>query len=372
MLQFPEPSQLKKMFGSKTAKLVRGNERMKNLLYLVCFFSLIIVSASATKAQDAVVETVLDGLNNPSGVAIQPETGHVFVADSGNLRVIRVVDGKAENVITDFPRDVYGKGPFYDIGPLGLLFLDKDTLMVGGGGLPDGEEMLRVFKLPGVGEKPIKADQLHGEAKVLSPTDLAPGEGNFYAMVKGSKGVYVTCNGDDRKGWVALATLDEDLKLQDFKRSIATKRAIGVDAPVAITISPERFLVVGQMGEINVAGDSQLTFYSEETKSHENFKLELHDITALAYSPIRKRLFCTDFNWGDTDNGGLYKIVRARNKNGCIAKQIVPLKKPTALAFNSDGDLYITLAGTTSEGTKEPDGQLVMIRRLDVAPRKVE
>jgi len=166
-----------------------------------------------------------------------------------------------------------------------------------------------------------------------------------------------------------MATLEEDYKLKEFSRSIATKEAIGVDAPVAITISPERHIVVGQMGEINKASDSQLTFYSEDKKKLDNFQLGLNDITALAYSPIRKRLYCTDFNWLDTDNGGLYKIVKARNKNGCATKRIVTLKKPTALAFNSDGDAYITLAGTTSEGTKEPDGQLVVIRKLDVAPR---
>ena len=66
------------------------------------------------------VTTVVDGLDNPAGIAIQPETGHVFVSDSGASRIIRVVDGKAQAVITDFPVDVYGKGPMYNIGPLGL------------------------------------------------------------------------------------------------------------------------------------------------------------------------------------------------------------------------------------------------------------
>ena len=336
---------------------------------LVCFLAVITI-VTTTLAQDAIVEVVLDGLNNPSGVAIQPETGHVFVADSGALRVIRVVDGEAKDVITDFPRDIYGKGPFYDIGPLGLLFLDKDTLVVGGGGLPDGEEMLRVFKVPAAGEDPIKADQLHGNAKVLGVSDDVPGEGNFYAMAKGTKGVYVTCNGDDEKGWVSLATLEEDNQLKDFNRSIATKEAIGVDAPVAITISPDNHIVVGQMGETSEDPDSQLTFYNEDRQKLDNFELRIRDITALAYSPIRARLYCTDFNWADTDNGGLYKIVKANNRMGCKSKLIVNLKKPTALVFNKDGDAYITLAGTTSEGTKQPDGQLVVIRKLDVEPQK--
>jgi hypothetical protein len=93
-------------------------------------------------------EVIAKGLNNPCGVAIQPETGIVFVADSGNQRVVRVEDGELVEAITDFPQDVYGKGPKVNIGPLGLAFLSKSTLLVGGGGLPDGEELLRVFELP--------------------------------------------------------------------------------------------------------------------------------------------------------------------------------------------------------------------------------
>lgn len=36
------------------------------------------------------VSTVVDGLDNPAGIAIQPETGDIFVSDSGASRVIRV------------------------------------------------------------------------------------------------------------------------------------------------------------------------------------------------------------------------------------------------------------------------------------------
>jgi len=345
---------------------------MKRNFATTCLVVACTLLASIAYAQEAAVETVVEGLNNPSGVAVQPETGHVFVADSGALRVIRVVDGKAEPVITDFPKDVYGKGPKYDVGPLGLLFLDKDTLVVGGGGLPDGEEMVRVYKIPAAGEEPIKADAMHGDAKMLPASEdgKVPGEGNFYALAKGAKGVYVTCNGDDTKGWVSLVTLDEENKIKDYKRSIATKEAIKVDAPVAITKSPEGYLVVGQMGEISVAGDSQLTFYNEEGKKLDNFGLGLHDITGLAYSPKRGRLFCTDFNWLDTDKGGVYKIVKSEDDAGCKTKTIAILKKPTALAFNPDGDLFVTLAGNTSEGSEKPDGKLVKIKDLDVDPKE--
>jgi hypothetical protein len=103
-----------------------------------------------------------------------------------------------------------------------------------------------------------------------------------------------------------------------------------------------------------------------------NFKTGMHDITGLAYGPKHGRLFATDFNWSETDNGGLYKIVATDDANGCKSVEIAKLKKPTALAFTPDGDLYITLAGDTSEGAEKPDGKLVMIKGLDVDPKKAE
>ncbi len=348
-------------------------EKMKKLLCiagLVAMVSMCALPTSTAAQDDIVVETVVEGLNNPSGVAIQPETGHVFVADSGALRVVRIVDGKVEPVIVEFSKDAYGKGPIYDIGPLGLLFLDKDTLVVGGGGEPDGEEMIRVYKVPAVGEDPINAEKTEGEPKKLPAVGDIVGEGNFYGLAEGTKGVYVTCNGDDVKGWVSLATI-KDGKIDTFERRIATKEATKVDAPVAITMSPEGHIAVGQMGEINEAADSLLTFYNEDGKLLDNFKTGLNDITGLAYGPNNGRLFATDFNWLDTDNGGLYKIIAIKDDyENCTAKELVKLKKPTALAFHPDGDLYITLAGNTSEGSEKPDGKLVMIKGLDDKPSK--
>jgi hypothetical protein len=52
--------------------------------------------------------------------------------------------------------------------------------------------------------------------------------------------------------------------------------------------------------------------------------------------------------------------------------EIAKLRKATALAFSPDGDLYITLAGDTSEGSEKPDGKLVLIKGLDVDPQAAE
>ena len=129
---------------------------MNKIKWMGVVLALLVSSTCVTAAE---VEVVSEGLYNPCGVAVQPETGHVFVADSGNLKVVRIVDGKPQDVIVDFGTDVYGKGPKYQVGPLGIAFLDTNTLVVGGGGSPDGEEKLYAFTVPAVGEPAIKASE---------------------------------------------------------------------------------------------------------------------------------------------------------------------------------------------------------------------
>jgi DNA-binding beta-propeller fold protein YncE len=308
------------------------------------------------------VTVVLEGLYNPCGVAIQPETGAIFVADSGALRVIRVgADGKPVDVITGFTKDIYGKGPMYDIGPLGLCFLSKDVLVVGDGGKPDGEELLRIYRLPEDG-KPLAADQ-HVAAFNLPKTDEVLGEGNFYGLAVTNNAIYVTCNGDDTKGWIARCAIRSD-GYGPFERAIATKEAVQVDAPVAITVDSRGNLVVGQMGEINVPNDSLLSFYDPKTgKLLVNYKTGLHDITALAYHPKTGRLYATDFAWLDVSQGGLFELVSER-KDGqvsAVARKILPLMKPTAMAFDADGNLYVTVMGDAKEGAGPKVGQLLKI-----------
>ena len=304
---------------------------------------------------------ILEGLNNPCGVAIQPETGTVFVADSGNYQIVKVVDGKAEAAITDFPKDVYGKGPKVNIGPLGMVFLNKNTLVVGGGGQPDGEELLRVYTLPEDG-KAIKADQTTA-AYSLEATDEIKGEGNFYALAATAKGIYVTCNGDDTKGWVSKATI-EDSKVTGYERFLATKEATEVDAPVGIAVSPEGYLVVGQMGEINVPGDSLITFYDESNgEMLLNLETGLHDICAVAYSSRNPpQMYVLDYAWADTTQGGLFQILEdEESDSGMRAKKIMSLDKPTAMAFNADGDLFITILGEAEDANSK--GQLIKVTK---------
>jgi hypothetical protein len=335
---------------------------MLRITWLGAMLVALLVLASGAASQETKVETVYEGLDNPCGIAVQPETGHIFIADSGALRIVRLVDGKVEEVITGFTKDVYGKGPMYDIGPLGLAFLDKDTLVVGGGGKIDGEEQLLVYTVPLAGEKAIAADKTKFPPMTLAAEGDIKGEGNFYALAVTKTAIYVSSNGDDTKGWVAKADVN-GTKVENFKRSIATKEATEVDAPVGITISPRGEIVVVQMGEINVPSDSLLTFYSaKDGKMLANYKTDLYDIDALAYSP-KGQLYALDFAWMDTTKGGLFQLI-ATMKDGQQSinpKKIAELDKPTAMAFGPDGSLYILVIGTKKEGDDKPAGKLLKI-----------
>ena len=326
-----------------------------------------VLSLAAVARAEVKTETIVGGLNNPCGVAIQPETGHVFVADSGNGKVIRIVNGKAEDVIAGSPKDIYGKGPMYDIGPLGLVFLDKTTLAVADGGYKDGEEYVRIYTVPEAGKAALdyEKDAKEKLGPITADGDIKP-EGNFYGIAATPTAIYVTCNGDDTKGWVAKIERN-GTKFGKLLRSIATKEETEVDAPVAITINAEGQVVVGQMGEINKPKDGLLTFYSAKTgKKLLNLETGLFDITGLAYAPKTGLLYATDFAWMEAGEGGLFRLDQ-ENKGGkqsIKVSKIAKLDKPTALAFADDGSVYITIIGTNKEGETGKAGALLKLSGL--------
>jgi len=309
------------------------------------------------------VETVLTGLDNPCGVAVQPGTGHVFVSDSAAGRIVKfdpASPGKVTPVIVDFPLSTYGKGPIYKIGPLGLAFADKNTLVVGGGGQADGAELLRVYDLSKGGT--LKASAMKHSIGPIKPKEgvTIKGEGNFYGVAIVDGVIYITCNGDDTKGWVSTANLGD--KKPVLKPTIATKEATEVDAPVGIAIDPKKkFVVVGQMGEISKPKDGLLTFYNVKNgKMTMNLETGLYDIASLAYSPTG-RLYAADFAWMAPAAAGVYRLDSTGDKKSVKSAIISKLDKPSALAFGKDGALYVTVFGTAKKGSKKKPGSLVKI-----------
>jgi len=338
--------------------------------FAALFGSLAIAAAMSVTAQAAGPESkvVADGLDNPSGVAVQPGTGHVFIASHTGIHRLDPKSGKLTTEVTGYPdpTDVYGKGPKYAIGPLGLSFLDQNTLVVGGGSRVDGEELVRIFK---VGDEPAASPQMESKAaQTLGPIPASDqtikGEGNFYGVVATPTGIFVTCNGDDTKGWVAKAVVKEG-KVGKLKLAIATKEATEVDAPGPITTTKTgKGVLVGQIGEVTVPGDSLVTIYSASGKMQRNLTTGLNDVAGLAWSPSGA-LYATDFSWVDAKEGGLFSVSLGKKEaTEAKTKKLLSLDKPTGIAFDADGNAYVAVFGTVAEGSDKPAGQILKISGL--------
>ena len=157
------------------------------------------------------------------------------------------------------------------------------------------------------------------------------------------------------------SVLGADHLPQQLERFLPTKEAVGRDAPVAITVNSDRDLVIGQMGEVDVPGDSLLSIYDARTgQLKASYETGLHDITGLAYTPDGT-LYATDFAWSDASQGGLFTLKVSGDV--CRATKLFGLDKPTAVAADDDGNLYVTMFGTAEDGSDSKPGQLLRITR---------
>jgi DNA-binding beta-propeller fold protein YncE len=325
--------------------------------------------ASAPQVQDATLtpELVVDGLVNPAGVAVQPGTGHIFVTMKGRIgRIVPGPEAACTDEVVGFTVDTYGKGPIYELGPLGAAFLDADTLVVGGGELPDGQELVRIFSV--AADPAAEPKQAEAALKVAGP--IAPGEhsvkgeGNFYGIAIKGRTIFITCNGDDTKGWVSTVVWDPDAASPlTLTPTIKTKVATGVDAPTGIAIGPDGELVISQLGEITPDADSLLTFYDAGAGTlTRRLETGLYDLCGVAYSPKTGQLYGVDFSWADPAKGGLYRLDVDPSGDSVRLTRMANLDRPTALAFAPDGTLYVSTIGAAVTGG-EP-GQVIAFKGL--------
>ena len=340
--------------------------------------------AEGESASGPQAKVLVTNLDNPCGLAIHPETGHLFIATRVAVYHYAPQEQDREKKIgyhiIGFPTDIYGKGPEYQIGALGLAFFDNKHLVVGGGSRPDGEELLHVFEIDESADhdelKPIQEDDAKFTLGPIAASDMtARGEGNFYGVAVIEKSVFITCNGDDTYGWVARTQFQDD-QFGDLELYIPTKQKtaeklgdVGVDAPGPATVSPDgKELVIGQKGEVNIEADSLLTTYNPETGELTGlWQTDLNDIVGLAYDPKNGDLYCTDFSWVKPEAGALYRL--KIDGEELQSEKVMNLDKPTARAFDKDGNLYVTIFGTAEEqeaADKKAPGKLLRISAQDL------
>jgi len=321
------------------------------------------VAASIGYSQEKVdYQIVAENLQNPRSVAIQPETGHLFIAESGALRVVRITKGEPEEVVVGFQKDYTGKSPIYEIGPLSLFFLDRDTLLISDGGRESGMDHIRVVKVPEPGDPPVRLKADFNKKLRLQSDEQHGANGNFWAMAKLENHLLVTCGGDARNGWIARAPVRSN-RPTELKRFFATARSVQTRGPHGITTTPEGEIAIAQAGEVQDSDDSLLLFYGPEGDFLDSFKTGLNDMYGIAYGPNQGRLYAVDFCNARPNEGGLYKLVGTRE--GCRSVRMATLPRPSSLVFAENGDLYVTTVGRFVEGAEVSNGMLLRFKGLD-------
>lgn len=315
------------------------------------------------------LETIAAGLDNPCGITFRPATNELLVSESGSGRIVLLPadkPGKPTPVVTGFPVRP-APAPFsFDVGPLGITFLDRLTFAVGTGGDKKGRDVVAIFSLS-AGDKPLTFETARRKLGPIRPeADGKNAEGFFYGVANVPTALFATSHGDDASGWISRAFLiDSAGKAADFKPLINTKSLSGVGGPMALVLSKRGELVVGECGSFDKPHGAAISFYSPKDKGRLLLSVPtgLSNITGLAYSPRSAYLYALDLSWSDTKEAGLYRIDATRENGRMSAKavKITPLDRPTAMTFASDGTLYVTQLGPTADGMKEKQGQVVRI-----------
>ena len=335
-----------------------------------------------TNSSGVKVDVVMEGLYNPCGIAVAGDRDNVviYVSNSGKGEIVRIDvqrPGQAKPVVTGFPLAPFGKGPTYQLGPMGLAFLDANTLLVGGGDAADGRNVLRAFALSDSNASNNNASaESSSDSAARTATEITYKEALwtagpidvgsdrwgdiFQVAVEKRSSVFIACNSDEGPGLVARATLS-GAAVGDFSPFVNTNPETLVSAPTAVLLTPEGDLAVGQMGSTDKQLDSVLSFYNARSGEHLfSASVGLNDMIAMAYGPSGL-LYALDFGWGEGVRGGLYRLDQAQN--GVKATLIEPLDHPTSLVFGADGAMYITVFGADSNKA-QGTGQLLRLQEV--------
>ena len=308
-------------------------------------------------------KVIAEGLNTPAGLAVQPESGDVFVsAIDGVMRLSAENDFSMNPEIIGFATDSYGKGPSYSFGPLGLGFLDSQTLVVGGGGQKDGEDLVWLIDVPMKPSTPsLEIDQAKKSyGPIAAGDDSFRGEGNFFGLCIGDQKIYTASHGDDSKAWISTIDLADDSA--GLRPMIAAKTSTFVDGPSGMALLPNGKLLLAQTGELHESPDSILAIFDLESGELEKtIKTELYDITSILVDSTGD-IFVTDFSWADPDKGGMY-LVDLKDEGAFV--KCASLVHPTALSVSSGGDIFVACAAKSENGDEIPthQGKIVMLSR---------
>ena len=128
---------------------------------------------------------------------------------------------------------------------------------------------------------------------IKSGKDTLKGEGTFYGVAVGADAIWVTCQGDDSKGWVAKAEIKDatssELKLGELKPLIQTKTVTETAIPTGDHLHSRRQGTRRRARwatPIPTTADSMLAFYDPTNGSlKRKLKAGLRDLTRSGLQP---------------------------------------------------------------------------------------
>ncbi len=296
------------------------------------------------ESENYALETVLEGLDRPGGVVLRVGSAkagppELFFAENGAGRILRIaIDRPKETseVVTGLSKHSLEDELFSRLGPVGLAFLTRTKLAVGG----SGQGAVGLYILPDDGSA-VAADQPNHTVGVNS-------NGPFFAMAKSEKTLFMT-GADKDRGWILQSEVGAN-RLATLGSFATEKKTKGLGKATGIAITPRPrppFLVVAHVGNLETPQDSTISFYvSSSATVAMTLGTGLHDIVALAYSPSGQ-LYAADFAINEEESGGIYRLDDAylSGQPTCQAVKIASIPRPTSLVFTPDGALFTTALG---------------------------
>lgn len=310
--------------------------RQTGLLALAFILLPITTSDGQTMAKKAIATN----LNHPSGVAIHPVDGSVYVADSGHGNILRLKDGKTEVVVSDYPVTDDPKILNTVGGPQGLGFLENGKhLIVGSGGWTPDLDRVDVYL---VDRLPTNSDSAHISAQLTAEnTPDKKTQADFFGIACDTSTAWITGRGSPDSGWVYEFPAGENETKPTLRCGFSTWESTQTRYPTALAISPAGFLLVGLRGDLKQT--SALGFFDRGTgQLRAKFDIGVPGIIALDYHPITGKLFALINNPNAPDDNGLYKLVARKRNTICEAKLQIQIQDPWAMAFSKEGDLWVT------------------------------
>ncbi len=304
-------------------------------------------------AQDPKAETLLSGLRHPTGVAVRPGPPggpyEIYVSESGARRVVKVrsdLPNDSQAVITDFPEALPQADPLGAGNPLGLLFLTRGLLTVGGSGRTP---LIHLFEI-GEAAEPLAANQAKQRLAIPLPDSVT--EEPYGSCIGLSRSrpndqvpdlLLVAVVGDQRYAQLWESQIRAGT-LSEAKPVTAKPESNPERTPLGLAVGEQGFIVVAEKS-VDPARPPSLAFQSPTSGTTVmRLPLELQDVLALAYSPKSGNLYALALSLDNPDEGGVYRIDDASQpgRAACKAVRVLPLGNPTAAAFGPDGTLYVT------------------------------